>query len=103
MGHDQTKTFRPWPPGETHRMPPSPIEWLPSDYLVFFLLDLPNELDFSAIMAPALAQDPRVEKGFDPRMMTLLLPYAYCIGIASSHKIERACYEDFAFRVLTGN
>ena len=97
------KTFRPWQPGQTHLMPPSPIEWLPSDHLVFFLLDLPDELDFSAIMAPALAKDPRGEKGFDPRMMTLLLLYAYCTGIASSRKIERACYEDLAFRVLTGN
>jgi len=97
------KTFRPWTPGQTHLMPPSPIEWLPSDHLVFFLLDLPNELDFSAIMAPALVKDPRGEKGFDPRMMTLLLLYAYCIGIVSSRKIERACYEDLAFRVLTGN
>ena len=34
------KTFRPWLPGQTHLMPPSPIEWLPSDHLVFFLLDL---------------------------------------------------------------
>jgi transposase len=67
------------------------------------LLDLPNELDFSSIMAPALAKDSRGEKGFDPRMMTLLLLYAYCIGITSSRKIERACYEDLAFRVLTGN
>ena len=97
------ETFRPWLPGQTHLMPPSPIEWLPSDHLVFFLLDLPDELDFSAIMAPALAKDPRGEKGFDPRMMTLLLLYAYCTGIASSRKIERACYEDLAFRVLTGN
>ena len=36
-------------------------------------------------------------------MMTLLLLYAYCVGIVSSRKIERACYEDLAFRVLTGN
>ncbi len=33
----------------------------------------------------------------------MLLLYAYCIGIASSSKIERACYEDLAFRVLKGN
>jgi transposase len=33
----------------------------------------------------------------------MLLLYAYCVGIVSSHKIERACYEDPAFRVLTGN
>ncbi|MEA5475989.1 transposase [Synechococcus sp. CCY9201] len=35
--------------------------------------------------------------------MTMLLLYAYCVGIVSSRKIERACYEDLAFRVLTGN
>ena len=35
--------------------------------------------------------------------MTLLLLYAYWMGTVSSRKIERACYEDLAFRVLTGN
>ncbi|QPN58490.1 transposase [Synechococcus sp. CBW1002] len=35
--------------------------------------------------------------------MTMLLLYAYCVGTVSSRKIERACYEDLAFRVLTGN
>jgi hypothetical protein len=29
--------------------------------------------------------------------------YAYCVGIPSSRRIERACWEDAAFRVLTGN
>ena len=33
----------------------------------------------------------------------MLLLYAYCVGIVSSRKIERACYEDLAFLVLTGN
>jgi transposase len=36
-------------------------------------------------------------------MMTLLLGYADCVGIVSSRKIKRACYEDLAFRVLTAN
>ena len=35
--------------------------------------------------------------------MTLLLLYAYCVGIVSSRKIDRACYEELAFRVLTPN
>jgi len=35
--------------------------------------------------------------------LTLLLLYAYWMGTVSSRKIERACYEDLAFRVLTGN
>ena len=70
---------------------------------MYFLLDLVDELDLSEILIPAQAKDPRGEKGFDPRMLTMLLLYAYCVGIVSSRKIERACYEDLAFRVLTGN
>jgi transposase len=97
------KTFRPWQPEQTTLLPPSPREWLSQDHQVYFLLDLIDELDLSAILIPAQAKDPRGEKGFDPRMMTMLLLYAYCVGIVSSRKIERACYEDLAFRVLTGN
>ncbi len=97
------KTFRPWQPEQTTLLPPSPREWLSEDHQVYFLLDLVDELDLSQILIPAQAKDPRGEKGFDPRMLTLLLLYAYCVGIVSSRKIERACYEDLAFRVLTGN
>jgi transposase len=98
-----TKTFRPWQPGQTSLLPPSPCDWLSADHQVYFLLDLVDVLDLSAIVIPAQSKDPRGEKGFDPRMMTLLLLYAYCTGIVSSRRIERACYEDLAFRVLTGN
>jgi len=97
------KTFRPWAPGQTSLLPASPSDWLSADHQVYFLLDLVDELDLSAIVIPAQSKDPRGEKGFDPRMMTLLLLYAYCVGIVSSRRIERACYEDLAFRVLTGN
>ena len=78
------KTFRPWNPEQTTLLPPSPSDWLSSDHQVYFLLDLVNELDLSAILGPAEAKDPRGEKGFDPRMMTMLLLYAYCVGIVSS-------------------
>jgi transposase len=97
------KTFRPWQPEQTTLLPPSPREWLSEDHQVYFLLDLVDELDLSEILIPAQAKDPRGEKGFDPRMMTMLLLYAYSVGVVSSRKIERACYEDLAFRVLTGN
>ena len=97
------KTFRPWQPEQTTLLPPSPSDWLAEDHQVYFLLDLVDELDLSEILIPAQSKDPRGEKGFDPRMMTLLLLYAYCVGIVSSRKIERACYEDLAFRVLTAN
>ena len=97
------KSFRPWQPDQATLLPPSPREWLVEDHQVYFLLDLVDELDLSEILIPAQAKDPRGEKGFDPRMMTMLLLYAYCVGTVSSRKIERACYENLAFRVLTGN
>jgi hypothetical protein len=36
-------------------------------------------------------------------MMTTLLIYAYCVGVVSSRKIERATYESIPFRVLTAD
>jgi transposase len=97
------KTFRPWNPEQTLLLPPSPVEWLPEQHLVFFLLDLIADLDLSAIVAVYEQRDPRGVKAYDPRMMVVLLLYAYCVGIPSSRRIERACWEDAAFRVLTGN
>jgi hypothetical protein len=64
------KTFRPWNPEQTTLLPPSPREWLSEDHQVYFLLDLVDELDLSEMLIPALAKDPRGEKGFDPRMLT---------------------------------
>ena len=36
-------------------------------------------------------------------MLVVLLLYACCVGLPSSRMIEKACWEDAAFRVLTGN
>ena len=98
-----SKTFRPWNPEQTLLLPPSPMDWLPQNHLVFFLLDLAAELDLGEIHAYYHQKDPRGEKAYEPRMMVVLLLYAYCVGLPSSRKIEKACWEDAAFRVLTGN
>ena len=39
---------------------------------------------------------------YDPAMMVALLLYAYARGNRSSRGIERACWEDVAFKVITG-
>jgi len=97
------KSFRSWNPEQTLLLPPSPVDWLPENHLVFFLLDLAGELDLEEIHAVYRQKDPRGEKAYEPRMMVVLLLYAYCVGLPSSRKIEMACLEDAAFRVLTGN
>lgn len=103
MGMQKPKLFRHWQPDQTTLLPPTPREWLTDVHQVYYLLDLVDELDLSEILIPAQAKDPRGEKGFDPRMITMLLLYAYCVSTVSSRKIEQNCYEDLAFRVLTGN
>jgi transposase len=42
----------------------------------------------------------RGQPPYDPRMMTKLLVYGYCVGVFSSRRIERRLVEDIAFRVL---
>ncbi len=84
------KSLRPWQPDQATLLPLSLREWLADDHQVYFLLDLVDELNLSEILIPAQAKDPRGEKGLDPRMMTMLLLYAYCVGTVSSRKIERA-------------
>jgi transposase len=98
-----SKTYRPWTPEQDWLLPPSPSEWLPDDHLVYFVLDVVGALDLSAIERRYQEKDPRGEKPHDPRMMTALLLYAYCVGLPSSRRIERATFEDVAFRVLTGD
>jgi transposase len=96
------KSFRAWNPEQTLLLPPSPVDWLRENHLVFYLLDLAAEVDPEEIYAVCWLKNPRVEKAYDPRMMVVLLLYACCVGMSSSRRIEKACSEDAAFRVLTG-
>ena len=94
-----SKTFRPYTPDQSELLPPSPREWLPEGHVAYFILDTVAELDLS----PLFARYERELRGFPPhhpRMMVALLLYAYCVGVASSRKIERKTHEDIAFRVI---
>ena len=74
------KFFRPWNPEQTLLLPPSPVDWLPENQLVFFWLDLAGELDLEEIHAVYRQKDPRGEKAYEPRMLVVLLLYACCAG-----------------------
>jgi len=94
------KTYRPYSPDQSFLLPPSPREWLPEDHLAYFVLDLLEELDLGEIERVIQSKDPRGERPYSPRMMTALLLYGYAAGVFSSRKIEKATFEDVAFRVL---
>lgn len=81
-------------------LPPDLWDWLPQDHLVRLVLEVVDQLDLAAI--EGVYQLGGVgREGFQPRMMTALLIYAYCHGVRSSRRIERACFTDVAFRVIT--
>jgi len=98
---NQTR-FKPYAPGQLLLLPPNMRDWLPEDDLVYFVMDTVGQLDLSDIY-----QSYNGSKGgqppFDPEMMTGLLLYAYCVGVPSSRKIEKATYERVPFRVLTAD
>jgi transposase len=96
-----SKTFRPYSPGQSFLLPPSPLEWLPEGHLARFILELVKELDLTRIYA----HYERELRGYPPHhplMMVGLLLYGYCVGVPSSRKIERKTHEDVAFRVIAG-
>ena len=96
------KTYRPWTPTQASLMPQSPTEWLPENHLAFFILEILEQLDLTAIERAVQRKDPRGERPYSPRMMTALLLYGYTVGVFSSRKIEQATHGDVAFRVLAG-
>jgi transposase len=93
------KTYRPYVPEQDLLLPPSLRDWLPEDHLAFFVSDLIDQLDLSAITA-VYEDEERGYPPYHPVMLTKVLVYAYCAGVFSSRKIQRRLVEDVAFRVL---
>jgi transposase len=93
------KTYRPYVPEQDLLLPPSLRDWLPEDHLAYFVSDLIDQLDLSAITS-GYDDDERGYPPYHPVMLTKVLVYAYCVGVFSSRKIQRRLIEDVPFRVL---
>ena len=94
-----SKSYRPYHPEQDFLLPPSLREWLPENHLVYFVSDVVDNLNLSALDA-VYGDEPRGQPPYDPRMMTKVLVYGYCVGVFSSRRIERRLAEDVGFRVL---
>ena len=93
------KSYRPYYPDEDLLLPPSLRDWLPEKHLAYFVSDVVDHLDLSAMDA-VYGNEKRGQPPYDPLMMTKVLVYGYCVGVFSSRRIERRLVEDIAFRVL---
>jgi len=94
-----SKTYKAYQPEQDLLLPPSLKDWLPEKHLAYFVSDVVDELDLSGIEA-VYEKDLRGQPPYDPRMMTKLLGYGYCVGVYSARKMQQRLNEDVAFRVL---
>ena len=81
-------------------LPPSLLDWVPSDRLVWTVLASVEEMDVSAFYG-VYRPDGHGRPAYDPRVVVALLFYACAQGVRSSRGIERKCREDVAFMVIT--
>ena len=81
-------------------LPPSLLDWVPEDHVVWTILGAVDELDLTAFYG-AYRADGHGRPAFEPSMMVALLLYSYARGNRSSRGIERACREDVAYMVLS--
>lgn len=83
-------------------LPPDLRSWLPADHEVWFVIDVVERLDLSAVEASyRLGAQGRAP--VSPTMLLTLLVWGYSRGVVSSRAIERACREDISFRVICAN
>jgi transposase len=93
------KGYRLYLPDQDLLLPPSLREWVAEEHLVYFVSDVVDQLDLSAIHA-VYGEEKRGQPPYDPRLMTKLLVYGYCTGVFSSRRIQKRLQEDIPFKVL---
>jgi transposase len=82
-------------------MPPSLLEWLPAEHLVWTVLGAVEQMNLDRFNE-AYRLGGAGRPAYEPAMMVALLMYAYARGNRSSRGIERACWEDVAYKVIAG-
>ncbi|CQR33117.1 hypothetical protein THICB1_30040 [Thiomonas arsenitoxydans] len=81
-------------------LPPSVDEWLPSDHLARFVVEVIDRLDLDDLVKQYAG---RGSAAHHPAVLLGLLIYGYANGVHSSRKIERATYDSVAFRFVAAN
>ena len=79
------KGYRAYLPEQDLLLPPSRANGWKEDHLVYFVSDVVDQLDLSAIHG-VYQQEQRGQPPYDPRLMTKLLVYGDCTGVFSSRR-----------------
>ena len=81
-------------------LPPSVDDWLPSDHLARFVVDIVEQLDLSPLTRQYRGAG---SAAYHPSVLLALLIYGYATGTFGSRRIEQATYESLAFRYIAAN
>lgn len=93
------RSYRPVVRDQEFLLPPNMGDWLGGGHLVWFVLDVVEQLDTSALHARRRTGGVG-RAGYDPDMLLALMIYAYATGQRSSRRIEQLCVDHVAYRVL---
>src|SRR5687767_10182093 len=93
------RTYRPVDRAQQFLLPPSMVDWLPEDHLVWFVIEAVQRLDTRRLHERGKLGGVG-RRGYDPRMLLTLFVYALAHGESSSRRIERLCHTDVAFRII---
>src|SRR6266436_189083 len=91
--------YRTYLPEQELLLPPSLREWLPENHLVYFVGEVVDQLDLSAIHAVYQKETPG-QPPSDPGLMTKVLMDNYCTGVSISRPIQKRLQEYVPFKVL---
>lgn len=95
------KNFKEYAPDQMYLLPQSMKEWLPKEHLAYFISDVVEQMNLSSIYNDY--KEHRGQPPYSPLMMVKVWLYAFSQGIRSSRQVEKALYEDIAFRVISAN
>jgi transposase len=101
--------FKPYDRDQAFLLPPSLRDWLPRGDLVYFVIDVVEELDLGDIYRYyEIGEEGRSKSGsgqppYHPKMMVGLVLYAYSNGATSSRRIAGLCERDAGYRVITAD
>jgi len=107
-----SQRYKPYNRDQDFLLPPSVRDWLPKGDLAYFICELVDELDLSAIYrhyevvedkaaGRARAKARSGQPPFHPKMMVSLLLYSYCNGTPSSRRIAKLCERDAGYRIVS--
>lgn len=81
-------------------LPPLVDDWLPERHLARFVVEVIDRLDLSALRNSYRGAG---SASYHPALLPGLLVYGYATGVFPSRKLERATYDNVAFRFIAAN